>query len=167
MKKGYFFTLDAFMAISILVICVLLIFSVHSSEPQPVQSIYISDDVMFFLSSTRVYELQNPFVRSLVLAGNITSDQNSLLEQAVIFAINDKKPQADAFLRNVTESLVPKKYGLMVRFYNNTEIYSNTLSQGTTAQNMSTLLVNSKRIMFGLDGEKAWGPLIAEVRLWQ
>jgi hypothetical protein len=167
MKKGYFFTLDAFMAMAILVICVVLIFSIHSSKPYPLQSIFLSDDVMYYLSNTKIYELQSPFVASMVSNGNITMTENSLMEQAAVFYISGRPGQARAFLVNVTQNLVPKKYGFMLRVYNSSKEYVEVLNNGQSLQNESRLIITSRRILFGVINDTSWGPMTAEVRLWQ
>jgi hypothetical protein len=167
MKKGYFFTLDAFMAMAILVICVVLIFSIHSSKPYPLQSIFLSDDVMYYLSNTKIYELQSPFVASMVSNGNITMTENSLMEQAAVFYISNRSGLARVFLVNVTQNLVPKKYGFMLRVYNSSQEYVEVLNNGQSLQNESRLIITSRRILFGVINDTSWGPMTAEVRLWQ
>ncbi len=167
MKKGYFFTLDAFMAISILVLCVVLIFSIHSATPYPLQSIFISDDIMYYFSNTKCYELQNPYVQSLILDGSIAFPETSLLEQATIFYIGGRPDLARNLTLNVTSGMIPEKYGVQFRIYNSTVEYAYRQREGSVLENSSRLLISSKKIIFGMIDETAWGPMTAEVRIWQ
>jgi len=167
MKKGYFFTLDAFIAMSVLIICMVLIFSIHSAKPYPLQSIFISDDVMYYLSSTRCYELQSAYVGSLISNGTIVMPDSSLIEQVAVFYLDGRSGLARNFTRNVVTGIVPSKYGMMLRIYNSSISYVDLLSSGSVLDNESRLLITSKKILFGLINDTSWGPMTAEVRLWQ
>lgn len=167
MKKGYFFTLDAFIAMSILVLCVVLIFSIHAAKPYPMQSIFISDDMMYYLSSTKCYELQNEYVMNLTRDGNITMPENSLVEQIAVFYVRGKGGIARNLTRQVAGSMMPSKYGVQLRIYNSTHIFEDTLNGGGIGQTESRMLISSKVVLFGLENDTSWGPLTAEVRLWQ
>jgi hypothetical protein len=167
MKKGYFFTLDAFIAMSVLIICVVLIFSIHSSTPYPLQSIFISDDMMYYLSSTKCYELQNYYVRSLITNGTIALPDSSLVEQMAVFYLSGRNGTARNFTRNVMGGMIPQKYGVQLRVYNSTKEYVDRLNEGSVNESDARLLITSKKIVFGLINETSWGPMTAEVRIWQ
>jgi len=167
MKKGYFFTLDAFIALSVLIICVVLIFSIHSAKPYPLQSIFISDDIMYYLSSTRCYELQNQYVQSLILNGTIALPESSLLEQVAVFYIDGKQGLARNFTLNVIGGMMPDKYGVQFRLYNSSNEYVQRVSEGSVTEDMARLLISSKKIIFGMKNSTGWGPMTSEVRIWQ
>jgi hypothetical protein len=167
MKKGYFFTLDAFIAMSVLIVCVILIFSIHSAKPYPLQSIFISDDMMYYLSSTRCYELQSQYVQSLISNGTIGMPENSLIEQIAVFYMDGKNGTARNFTRNVMGGMIPGKYGVQLRIYNSSTGFVDRLSEGGVSESGSRLLITSKKILFGMINETTWGPMTGEVRLWQ
>lgn len=162
--------LDAFIAISILVLSVILIFSFHSQKPYQMQGIFLSDDILDLLAETSVYEVNNEFVYSLYTNGstNITNTDNSLLEQTAIFYMTDREKLAQDFLLNVTNNAVPENYGFELFIYNSTHTYNLTINPGDSLQNESDQIVSSKKLIFGLIQEEFnWGPATAEVRIWQ
>lgn len=167
MKKGYFFTLDAFIAMSILILCLALLFSIHSSKPLPMQSIFISDDIMYYMSSTKCYELQNDYTMSLIEGGNISMPENSLIEQIAVFYVSNKGGIARNLTRNVLAGMIPSKYGAEIRIYNYSVAYEDRISSGGVSQENSRMLISSKKVLFGLINDTTWGPMTAEVRLWQ
>ena len=168
MKKGYFFILDAFIATSIIVLSLVLIFSFHSSKPYQMQGIFLAQDTMDLLFKTKVYEIQNDFVINLTQEGNITNTANSLLEQTAEFFITNRTKLAQDFVLNVTQNMVPEKYGFELKIYNGTSLFNLTINPGLSLQNKSNLLLISKEIISGmLDNYTMWGPMTAEVRVWQ
>ncbi len=167
MKKGYFFTLDAFIAMSLLAICVVMVFSIQSSKPYPMQSIFLSDDLMQVLSSTKLYELQNSYYLSLYKSGVITSPDSTILEQIAWFFISGRPGLATNFTTNITASMIPDRYGFELRIYNETSDYLVTVNTGQTSQEDSRLIITSKRLIMGMENNTAWSPMMAEVRLWQ
>jgi hypothetical protein len=167
MKKGYFFTLDAFIAMSLLIICIVMIFSIQSSKPYPLQGIELSDDLMKLLANTKLYEIQSNYTSTLYSQGNITQLDNTLIEQIAWFYISNRSGLAVRFANNISSSILPGKYGFELRIYNKTTEYLISVNPGKVNQNTSRLIITSKRIIMGIENETAWGPMTAEVRLWQ
>ena len=60
-KRGYFFVLDAVLGLIVLVTGVVLITSSYINAPQPVQVELLSDDLLNFLSNTKIKDLNNPY----------------------------------------------------------------------------------------------------------
>ena len=60
-KRGYFFTLDAVLGLFIIVIGVFLVTSSYVSVPQPAQVGLLSDDLLNFLSNTKIKNLNNQY----------------------------------------------------------------------------------------------------------
>jgi hypothetical protein len=167
MKKGYFFTLDAFIAMTIMVVCLILIFSIQTYKPYPMQSVSFSEDLMKTLSQTRLYELQNDYYYWLLEGGNITQTDNTILEQIAWFAISGQPELANSFALNLTPNLVPKQFGSQLIIYNESMRFETNLSETDTTQQKARLLISSKRMIMGENEGVPWGPMLAEVRLWQ
>ena len=77
-KKGYFFSLDAFIALIIVLGIVLLI---SPSVKQTAPEIHIQEDLLKVLSSLRIGEVENQYVSQLISEGRITNLNQSVLEQ--------------------------------------------------------------------------------------
>ena len=185
-RKGYFFLLDAFLAMSVLVLGMLIVYSFRSYSPSQVQPILLAADVMESLSSNKVDDLAaietedltsiGVYVQRLITNGNITTLENTLLEQiGEFYALNNTELARD-FTRNITNVLVPSQYGFMLYIHDDPtdpdySIYSVdfnvTVNDGLVPPNESSMLVTSKRIVSGIiNGTVMWGPFIMEARVW-
>ena len=175
--RGYFFLIDAFLAMSVIAFGLLMAFSFRSYRPQEVQPFVLADDVMESLSSNRVEDLANNaslagfYVKKLIDDGSVTDTKNTLLEQAAEFFVEQEAGLARDFVVNITSMLVPSQYGFMVLIAVNssTEAGMEILVNNISVQpEESTMLVASKRIVAGAINESImWGPLVMEARVWR
>ena len=184
MKKGYFFVLDAMLGLIILVVGVFLISSSYVNAPQPTQIVLLSDDLINFLSNTKIRDINNPYAGiggELWKSGEITESDNSLLQQIGEFyekyrlapdipTQNKYLDITEKFIINVSEGSVPSQftYELLI---NNFMLYPKVPSSDHIASRKSTkLLLTSKKITFGVidkDSGAIWGPYKAEVFVWE
>jgi hypothetical protein len=167
MKKGYFFTLDAFIAMTIMIVCVILIFSIQTYKPYPMQSISFSEELMNTLSITKLYELQNDYYYQLLDGGDITQTDNTILEQIAWFAISGQQGIANSFALNITSNLVPRQFGCKLIIYNESSRFEINISETQVTQQEAKLLITSRRIIMGENEGVPWSPMLSEVRLWQ
>ena len=87
-KKAYFFTLDAFIATSVIVIGIVLINFAYTYKPYEMQTAFLSQDVIDAASSIKVYEISdNEYVNNLTANGNITNTQNTVAVKVPVFEI--------------------------------------------------------------------------------
>ncbi len=160
-KRGYFFTLDAFVAMGIIVVGLVIVLAAYSYRPVTVQGSVISSDLTLSLSNTKVSDVNNDYVRNLINNGTITNSDNSLLQQTGEFYVNNQMSMGSYFLQNVTSNLVPRQYGVNITI-NEQEMFS----RGRLL-NSSRFVISSRSIVFGIYNGSMWGPLPAEVRVWQ
>ncbi|MBI2574255.1 hypothetical protein HYV82_00020 [Candidatus Woesearchaeota archaeon] len=160
-SKGYFFTLDAFIAMGIIVAGLAFVLTAYSYKPVTAQATVLGTDLLLSLANTKVTEINNDYVRNLTLNGTITNSDNSLLQQVGEFYVNNQNSMGNEFVRNVTYSLVPLQYGYELRI-NKTQVYNRSAFIRT-----NKLVTSSKSIVFGVYNNTMWGPLDAEVRVWQ
>ncbi len=160
-RKGYFFTLDAFIAMGIIVAGLVFVLTAYSYRPVTSQATVLGSDLMLSLANTKVTEINNDYVRNLTLNGTITNSDNSLLQQVGEFYVNNQNSMGREFVRNVTNNLIPVQYGFELRI-NNTPVYNRSAFTRT-----NRLVTSSKSIVFGIYNNTMWGPLNAEVRVWQ
>ena len=112
-KRGYFFTLDAVLGLTVLVIGVFLITSYYINVQQPVQVGLLADDLMGFLSNTKIKDLNNAYAGiggQLWTQGTITDADNSLLQQIGEFYKTSNLDIAEKFVQNVSKDVVPPQY---------------------------------------------------------
>ena len=189
-RKGYFFILDAMLGLITLVIGVFLITSAYVSAPQSTQVAFLSEDLMRFLSNTKVKDLNNIYAGiggSLQSRGYIEDPSNSLLQQIGEFyeksrqnyplPTGETEPYmqiAQKFVQNVSEGSIPWQFRYAFCI-NGEAIYpvasSSCMSYINSQQgaSQSVLLRNSRNIAFGIliNDKEIWGPYKAEVFVWE
>lgn len=172
-KRGYFFMLDAVLGLFVLVIGVFIISSSYFSAPQPAQVGFLADDVLDFLANTKVSELNNPYAGmggQLWQQGQITEQENSLLQQVGEFYANGRLDTAEKFIQNVSAGSVPEQFRYEV-WMNDAILYpKNPSPEHLKSKNSTEILLTSKKITFGILNKTTssiWGPYKAEVFVWE
>ncbi len=80
-KKAVFFTIDAVMAISLILVTVMMVSSFYVFRPTTERIDYTSYDILQVLGEMKVSQSNNPYVQTLFANGTITRGNNTLLEQ--------------------------------------------------------------------------------------
>ncbi len=167
MKKGYFYILDAFLALSMITLGLIFIFSFHSQKPYVLPSLFLSGDILDYLADTSVEDIDNDYALDLINQSYINNTKNSLLEQTAIFYLMGESDVAEKFLHNVTHGVIPEHYGGELLVYNKTTIFNVTIQSGRRPMNQSRRILVAKNMILGLKGETStWSPMMGEVRIW-
>jgi hypothetical protein len=85
-NRGVFFSFDAFIALSIIFLSVLIIYPIIYEERS---ENFIQDDLIEVLSSMKIGETNNSYIEYLIANGNITDLNKSVLEQIGEFYVSD------------------------------------------------------------------------------
>ncbi|MBM3200640.1 hypothetical protein FJZ53_06900, partial [Candidatus Woesearchaeota archaeon] len=151
LKKGYyFFTLDAIIAIMVILIFIAVIPSLYFNKPQQDSLNYFSEDIIEVLSTLKVAESDNAYVRELISNGTITRLNNSILEQAGEFWALNEAGTAGILLSEVLGSLIPEGY--------NVEIVMEKDVISSSVEGNARNLVSAKRLISGIkEGEAVLG----------
>ena len=172
-KRGFFFILDAILGIGILVIGVLFLTSSYIQSPQLSQVEFLSDDLLSFLSGTKIKDLNNPYAGiggELWRNGTISDPESSIMQQAGIFYRKNDLATAEKFIQNTTIEIVPSQFRYEL-WIDDVLIYpKNPSLEHRLSKNNTNLILTSKKIIFGFINQStgdAWGPYEAEVYLWQ
>ena len=172
-KRGYFFVLDAALGLFILAIGAFLISSLYISSPEPSQVSLLSDDLLNFLSGTKIKDLNNPYAGiggQLWKDGNITNADNSLLQQIGEFYYNGKYGLAEKFIQNASENVMPSQFRYEVWMDNKILYPLNPDSAHISSKSTTDILLTSKQLAFGVINKTSgtlWGPYKVEVFTWQ
>jgi hypothetical protein len=167
-KRGYFFTLDSFIATSIVVVGIALVLFSRANKPYEMQTAFISQDVIETTYSVRISEISgNSYVDNLINNSNITNTQNTVLQQIGEFCYRGMNETAINFTKRVFIKTVPEAYNFQLLIINKTnDVLLNYSSEKNPGD--SELLISYKNIIFGQFNEsEMWGPYLAEVRTWQ
>ncbi len=172
-KRGYFFVLDATLGLFVLVTGVFLILSFTLEVPAPTQVGFIAGDIMNFLSTTKIKDLNNPYAGiggELWDQGNITDQENTLIQQAGEFYYKNMLDLSEKFLQNVTQPIIPSQFRYEI-WMDNVRIYpQNPALNHISSKDNTNILLTSKKLTFGLVNKttsEIWGPYKAEVYAWQ
>jgi len=162
-KRGQYFTVDAFAAMLVIASGLILVFALNTYKPSTAQPELLSQEFVNVLMQTKIREINSPFIFAQTRANNITNTDNTILQQSYEFWKYGNPNFATEMLSNVTQNLVPKQYKFQI-LMDGEAIY--TKGEG---QNETQLLVSSKRVLFGtiIPTMEFWGPVVAEVRVWQ
>lgn len=142
MKKAVFFTLDALIASGIIILTVILVGNFYSYEQQKANVNYASQDLVRVFSSMTVGQIDNAYVKSLILNGDITDTNNTILEQVGDLWMQEKLNLSYNLTRNLSGEIIPSRYGFSV-LVNGEEIYSRDIPVKKT-------LVSSRKMISGI-----------------
>jgi len=110
-KKAIFFTIDAILAVSILLGTLMVITTFYINTQPRVNMDYIATDMISVLAELRVGETNNTLINQLITNGNITHTENSVLEQIGEFWAEGKTELAHNLTREMTEGIIQQNYG--------------------------------------------------------
>ncbi|MBN2458404.1 VWA domain-containing protein [Candidatus Woesearchaeota archaeon] len=148
-KKAYFFTVDALLALFVIVTGILMISTLYIHERPGAQIGYLSQDFLNLFSEPKISDMNNSYLSELIQDGNITDLDNSVLEQIGILWVTGKQELAEKLARNISHQLIPDNYGYSFIIGNDT-ILTNNRTQGkllTTYRSMITGIEKSKPIL--------------------
>lgn len=172
-KKGYFFLLDAMLGLSVIAIGAFLILSLYISSPEPTQVGFLADDLLNFLSNTRIKDLNNNYAGiggALWRQGEITDGDNYLLQQIGEFYTANKLDIVEKFIQNISADTVPAQFSHEVWIDSRIVYPKNPSAAHIKSKDNTGLLLTSKKITFGIMNRSTsalWGPYKAEVFVWQ
>ncbi len=158
-KKAYFFSMDAFIAVLIILTVIIVAPSFYSVNKNSEQPIYFSSDLIQILSTTKMGEINNSDIQLII---NTTSQDilnRTFLEQVLRYQITGREDKAEELVRLMTEGLLPSTYGFGVW----AEGYTQSIySQGSP---YTTQLLSSKQMISGIEKSRAIEGLSARIFL--
>jgi hypothetical protein len=161
-KRGYFFTIDAFIAIGILVIGVVLTYLSYTSNPTVYQQSSISSDLMHLFSTTELSSMNSRYVEEQVASGNITNTANTVFEQLGEFYSIGKFAEAQNMTKALSNNLVPPQYYYSI-WLDGLLLYNKSYIGQKTEQ----VTVSKVMIVGSTNYSSLWGPYEAEVIVWR
>ncbi|MCX8147237.1 MAG: hypothetical protein N3D84_02105 [Candidatus Woesearchaeota archaeon] len=171
-KRGYFFTLDVLIALIIIVIGFLAIWSSIAARSLITQPYFLAQDLLDFLQSTKNKDVSSlPYVTKLIADGNITNYENTVLEQIGLFyylnsIYHNKQDILYGYTKEILSNATPEQYSFEF-LLNGSTIYT---QQGLSnkAQKDSDSLISAKTIVVvSISRDELPQTYIAEVRVWQ
>ncbi len=120
MKKGYYFSMDALLALSLLGIGILLLSQLYSAQAPVQQLSYYSKDVITLVSTTPLEGFNNSFVQELIADGVINDTNKTIIEQIGILWVTGREDLARLLAENISHAAIPDNYGFSFVIGNDT-----------------------------------------------
>ncbi|HGJ65162.1 TPA: hypothetical protein ENS27_07200 [bacterium] len=182
-KKGYFFILDAFIAATIITVSLVTIMNSDVAVEQRTKEYSQVEGITLFLMDTKLEDLNNQYVKSLIANGNITDPRNSVMEQIDWFYYKAKYVcktldcsqinynLSRDLLKNISEPVISQKYGfnyLIIDTSVNSIIYNYSVyNRSLETRSASSFIVINKRISYVKYNQTAvFFPHIVEFSIW-
>jgi hypothetical protein len=144
-KRAQFFTIDAFIALSIIIITIIAISpTLKQSRQEPI----ITADVLESLGSLSIGEFNNSYAKQLIIEGKVSDPSNSLLEQIGEFYVTNKT--IAKLLATETLSSLSEKENIGI-WYGSTLLASKNVTPFETAENVFT----DRQIISGIGGDSS------------
>ena len=127
MKKGFIFSMDAFLAIILFVFVIFMIYIFSLSMPELNQQYFFSEDFLTVLSEVRINEINldnYPKINNLIINKKINDTDVFLAEQVVTFQLNNDKESANLIIEGLLSKLESENLKTAVYIGENT-IYGN------------------------------------------
>lgn len=172
-KKGFFFILDALLALTVVSVGVFLLVSSYSFTPTRPQTEVILEDVYTYLSDTEIQELNDPYAGiggELWNTRVITEQENTLMEQIGELHAKGDDAITEAFIDAAVSDLIPPQFRLQVAV-DGDSVYPDTEDQALIGSRERTpLLLAKSTVVYGLlnlTTQELWGPSTVTVSVWQ
>jgi len=143
-KKGYFFSIDALIAL-LIILAVLMVVKPISKQTQ--LEMHLQEDTIKVLSSIKIGELDNSYAQQLILNGLIKNPNNSVIEQISEFHAKEM-PEAKLLADSIFSQLSPKEN---IGIWMDDQLISS--SNSTPYENSERIWV-SRQIISGLEKGK-------------
>ncbi len=163
-RGSYFFLIDAFIASSILLFTILLIYGLFTAEHPSTQSAAFANDLLQFLTATQLRDFRAPEVVAMIRDGNITDPRNTVATQLLLF-VNQSKRDKAWLLLNTSHAGLPPSLAVNVSLRDGTEsilLYNRSIERVSEAK---THLVTSG-IAYALVNRSIYGPHVLTVEVW-
>ncbi len=150
-KKGFFFSMDALIAVILALSVMALAATYYSNIQHAPQPIYHSSDIAQILSTVQLHELTRPEMVAII--GEIEDQNRTVLEQMLQFQIEGDVQAAQDLAQVTIGSIVPGAYdmGVWIEGYDD-PIYA---SEGSsTSGSTGSHLVSVKQLVSGIEKNK-------------
>ena len=115
MKKGFFFSLDGFMAITLFILILVSMYLFFINSRSLDQQYYFSEDLFDVFSDVKISELDYSTygtVFDFIVDRKINDTDLTISEQIIDFALAENNEDAAAFIQDLTNGLFDNRFGV-------------------------------------------------------
>lgn len=148
-KKGIFFTIDALIAASIIVLGLILASSFYISEKKSISINYLSSDIIRVISSMKISEVNNSYVNQLIAEGEITERELNISIAELIGEMwaTNKTEIAGNLSMEFINPYISERFGY--------GLYINDENISIRPKAVTSASVSSQKMISGIEKEKA------------
>lgn len=115
MKKGFFFSLDAFFAIMIFTLVLVSVYGYFVNTQELRQQYFFSEDILDVFSKTKMSELDLDEINNenlnLLNQWNLINGDFTIIEQVISFKNQGYSNRSEWIVNNLTSGLLSERYG--------------------------------------------------------
>lgn len=166
-KGSYFFVIDAFIAGTIVIAAIVIIFSGFFSQPPSTPAFYTAEDFFLFLDSTQLRDFDSPIVRAWTANGTINDSSVTLLEQLALFIARNNVVEGQQLASVLGTGISGSvQYEIIV---DSQSLYSSVpTSANPLDKDDASVFFSSKRIvLLRKQPSDVYPPVLVEVQTWQ
>ncbi|USN44977.1 MAG: hypothetical protein H6502_02845 [Candidatus Woesearchaeota archaeon] len=161
-KRGAFlYLLDVFIAVTLILFSVTLIFSSYLNIPEKTSAFYVANSYLTYYLETPVYELNNPSVSTMIAKNQIHNIDNRLINEVAYQLALGNASIARDLVRLTYDNIVSEQFEFIYRF-NDTVVFNTTPLDYQYAK----VVVNRGFMTFFVDHGSVVGPVLTEVVVW-
>ncbi len=164
-NKGYFFIIDAFIGSTIIFLALIIILN-SGIKPTSVQYNYqLAEDYTSFIMDTQIKDINNNLITQMT--GRIINNTDYTIVETVDNLYNNGDlSDAGMIVQNITEPLIPQKYGFSYNLIVN-GVTTNIYNRSTIPIENANIVIASRKITFlTINSTKMFGPALLEVKIW-
>jgi hypothetical protein len=165
-RKGFFFTLDIILAVTVLVVGVVLLYADVARTPPTLQASLVVADVLNLLQTVRVIDTTDPIILELRINNTITADdsERTILDLMAILHNRGESNYAATILDSFTRNTAAGRYN--VQYYLNNSLLFSYNQTNMTIEEAPTAVIGRRVILTSENDTVLVGPLVFEVRAW-
>ena len=129
-KKGFFFSTDALIAVMFMLFVMVLMSTYYSTIRSTPHPVYHSGDIAQIIATVQLHELKQP--EALNIIANVSDKNRTLLEQVLRFQVEGNLEKASALLNVTLRDVIPESYeiGVWIEGYQ-VPVYATAVAIGT------------------------------------
>ncbi|MFH1210860.1 MAG: hypothetical protein V1645_03005 [archaeon] len=112
LKKGYYFTFDALIAVGLIVAMLVVMPMLYVQNTEKEHLNMYSEDLVNILSKTKVNELENDYLTELINNGSVRNENSTILELIGEYWATGNADIAKNLAQNITHDIIPEPYNV-------------------------------------------------------
>lgn len=139
MRRGVFFIIDAFLAVMLLFVAVIVISTYFVTEEETTQSEFLSRDSVDLLAEVKIKDLDQDSINQITALGSAYKMNYTVLEQIALFWIKNETDAARELSRIIFGNYIPERYGYSV-MVGGQMVHSRNISKQTAVRSASHMV---------------------------